>query len=212
MDVDFTGTGTGGMAPPNAPTPSQLLGFLVPGGPVRTDFVPADALGTKFTLTLETPGDLPLPLSTVPEVVCFLLPNPPLPSHHGVLIYRQISVPGMEPTGFELLGAISHERPSGIFRTGFGQDESLFRHAAPTVTLGVSVEPLANIDNISPQRFDNRMQVAQKIATDLYTFMQSFDTGAVGGMMTVPTNIFERWMQRFEARYQRDPNFFMKNE
>jgi hypothetical protein len=54
--------------------------------------------------------------------------------------------------------------------------------------------------------------VAQKIATDLFHFMQSFDTGAVAGQMVVPNNIFDRWMQRFEARFKRDPNFFMKTQ
>jgi len=28
--------------------------------------------------------------------------------------------------------------------------------------------------------------------------------------MLVPTNIFDRWMARFEAKYRRDPHFMMK--
>ena len=31
---------------------SQVLGVLIPGGIVRTDFVPSDQSGTKFTLAL----------------------------------------------------------------------------------------------------------------------------------------------------------------
>jgi hypothetical protein len=28
--------------------------------------------------------------------------------------------------------------------------------------------------------------------------------------MAVPTNIFDRWMERFERKYRQDPNFMMK--
>jgi hypothetical protein len=43
--------------------------------------------------------------------------------------------------------------------------------------------------------------------------MQSFDTGAAGAsQMVVPNNIFDRWFRRFENRFQRDPNFFLKSD
>jgi hypothetical protein len=232
MDVDFTGSGSGngssavpldidltgslpGAAPPLI-APAHLLGLVVPGRPVRTDFVPADASGTKYALTLRAPGDLPHPLTTVSEVVCFLLPNAPLPPQQGILLYWQLSSPGREATGFELLGSITHERPSAIFRTRWSHNQILLEQHqnSPKVTLGISIEPLENIQNVdSGSANEKRLFVAQQIATDLFQFMQSFDTGAVGGMMmTVPTNIFDRWMQRFEARFRRDPNFFMKTE
>jgi hypothetical protein len=213
LDIDFTGSLIGA-APQKSPAAQQLLGFVVPGGPVRTDFVPADASGTKYTLTLRTPGDLPLPLTTVSEVVCFLLPNAPLPPQQGILLYWQISSPGNDATGFELLGAITQERPSAIFRTNWSQNEALLsqHQISPVVTLGVSIEPLENIQNVDNGGHENRLHVAQKIAMDLFQFMQSFDTGAVGNMMTVPTNIFDKWMKRFETRFRQDPNFFMKNE
>ena len=217
LDIDFTGSFTGVAPVPNSP--AQLLGFVVPGGPVRTDFVPADASGTKYTLTLRTPGDLPLPLTTVSEVVCFLLPNALLSPQQGILVYCQVSSPAGngEATGFELLGAITHERPSAIFRTSWSQNDLLLSQhqiISPVVTLGISIEPLETIQNIDSGRNDNRLHVAQKIAMDLFQFMQSFDTGAavVGNMMTVPANIFDRWIKRFEERFRRDPNFYMKNE
>jgi hypothetical protein len=151
----------------------------------------------------------------VSEVACFLLPNAPLPSEQGILLYWQLSSPGGEATGFELLGSITHERPSAIFRTCWSDNQSLLEQHqnSPQVTLGISIEPLANIQNVdSVSGNEKRLFVAQQIATDLFQFMQSFDTGAVGGMMTVPTSIFDRWMKRFETRFRRDPNFFMKNE
>mmetsp|Transcript_31425 Transcript_31425/g.48216 ORF Transcript_31425/g.48216 Transcript_31425/m.48216 type:complete len:255 (+) Transcript_31425:443-1207(+) len=231
MSVDQSGqgphsalTGMSPLAPPQQPTGAtsagSLLGFLVPGGPVRTDFIP-DASGMKFTLVLRAPGDLPSPLSSVSDVVCFLLPGAQLPPDHGVVIYWQVSVPnsstGSSGTGFELLGAVTPQRPSGVFRTGWSTHEqvnSTTSNAPEThVTLGVSIEPMSNIQNLPSQQFEDRLFVAQKIATDLFRFMQSFDTpSGTSGMMTVPTNIFDRWMKRFENRFRRDPTFFLKAE
>lgn len=227
MEVDSSESAS--LVPAQTNAAPVLLGFVVPGGPVRTDFVPVDASGMKFTLALQAPGDLSMPLSSVHEVVCFLLPSAPLPPDHGVLIYWQVSCPSQpaaaavggrpETPGFELLGAVTHERPSGVFRTAWGNDERLLQlqqHNAPlTVTLGVSMEPMSNVQNLQHAVLgDNRLFVAQKIAGDLFQYMRSFDTGTSGNtsMMTVPTNVFDRWMQRFEARFQRDPNFFMKEE
>ena len=64
-----------------------------------------------------------------------------------------------------------------------------------------------------PSVSEKRPLVAQKIAKDLYNFMLSFDTGGARGSqaMTVPANIFDRWWKRFEAKLNRDPNFFLKN-
>jgi hypothetical protein len=198
--------------PPSAPAVQQVLGFLVPGGPVRTDFQQTET--TKLTLTLNAPGDLPIPISSVSEVVCFLVPNAPIPPTHGLLIYWQVLAPGIQ-TGFELLGSLTLANPSAIYRTNWAHHEELANVAGSCqVILGVSMERLEEIQNVAAyQSYDSRLFVAQKIASDLYKFMQSFDTGAGGaGNMVVPTNVFDRWMKRFENRFQRDPNFFMKNQ
>jgi Protein of unknown function (DUF775) len=80
-----------------------------------------------------------------------------------------------------------------------------------------SMQDVGGIMNqaINSQTTNSRLYVAQKIALDLFHFMQSFDTptnnqGTANNMMMVPTNIFDRWYQRFENRYRRDPNFFLK--
>jgi hypothetical protein len=84
------------------------------------------------------------------------------------------------------------------------------------VNIGVSVEPLASILNVVGSISDphaSRLFAAEKIASDLFRFMQSFDTGAAGSsMMAVPTNLFDRWFKRFEHKFRRDPNFFLRND
>lgn len=43
-------------------------------------------------------------------------------------------------------------------------------------------------------------------------FITSFSQGTSGGpeMMVVPTNIVDRWMVRFEEKFQKDPSFMLK--
>lgn len=207
-----------------APLPTQpqvsapnAFGMLVPGGPVRNDFGPVDGSGTKFALQLRSPGDLPNPL-TVNELVFFL--GAPLAAGQGVMVYWQLAS-GQEQSGFELLGSLTMDQPSQIFRTGWSEHDqflSLSPHQPVTVTIGMSIEPLESIRNVANTTSANanarRPLVAQKIAQDLYNFMQSFDssgTGGSNGSMVVPTNIFERWWKRFESKSQRDPSFFLKN-
>ena len=83
------------------------------------------------------------------------------------------------------------------------------------ITLGISIEPLSNISNLQilHRGVEDRKNVAKKIATDLFNYLESFDEvgNAKNGLMTVPSNVFERWFKRFEGKLSRDPNFFMKN-
>ncbi|KAL3764157.1 hypothetical protein ACHAWU_003969 [Discostella pseudostelligera] len=209
--------------------PSQLLGILIPGGVVRTDFAPSDASGTKFTLALS--GISGKDIASVSELVFFLLPGIPLPPDHGALLFWQVvSTPASNAmsstpfsagastattTDFELVGAITNNKPSGVFRTGWATNETLSTAInAPyssiiTINLGVSIEPISTIDNMGMIQ-DKTTHVAMKIAMDLFNYMQSFNTGS-GGNMIVPNNVFDRWMKRFESKTRVDPNFFMKS-
>ena len=213
--------------PPQQQQQQQAFGLIISGCPIRTDFTPVDASGLKFACRLTCPGDIPAPLATVSDVVLFLLPNVPLPPNHGVLCYWQLtSSDNVNTTGFELLGALIPDEPSRIFYTGFGEHEQLIEitasGAAVALTIGLSLEPLSNIDNIlassglssaaGADRRQNRLWIAQKIGSDLFRFMRSFDTGAAGpGNLVVPSNIFDRWFERFRNRLQRNPNFFLKH-
>lgn len=194
----------------------NAFGVIVPGRPIRQNFAPVDATGTKFSLQLTSPGDLPSPLTLINELVVFL--GAPIDPHQGVMVYWQLAAQN-EQSGFELLGSLTMEQPSQIFRTGWSEHDqflSIPPNQPVTVTIGLSIEPLESIRNVSTTTSSNvnarRPMVAQRIAQDLYNFMQSFDTtGGRNGTMLVPQNIFERWWKRFEAKSKRDPNFFLKN-
>jgi Protein of unknown function (DUF775) len=210
-----------------AATP-PAFGLIVPGKPLRTDFVAIDA--TKYALSFV----LDVPLSTVRELVLFKMPSFAFPPGYGVLCYWQITAQtasgfGGETrsTGFEMFGALADAQPSAIFQTGWSEHEQLAElMAAATsagpgtvlqVSIGVSLESLANIQNLgdaADRVQQGKLYVAQKVAEDLFQFMLSFDTGTADNqaMMVVPKNIFDRWFQRFKSRFQRDPNFFLRHQ
>uniref|UniRef100_A0A7S1Z8Y4 Hikeshi-like domain-containing protein n=1 Tax=Trieres chinensis TaxID=1514140 RepID=A0A7S1Z8Y4_TRICV len=207
---------TGGVAP----ITSQLFGVVLPGSAVRTDFLP-DGTGQKFTLALS--GLPPHVVSATADLVFFFLPGAvqAIPPGHGAMLYWQAASSATgDATGFELLGAITPDRPSGIFRTGWSTHEALVGMLSKmgmgmVITLGVSVETLGNIQNlqIASRGVEDRMDVAKKIAKDLFNYLQSFDdTGARSGYMTVPINVFDRWMTRFQGKLRMDPAFFMKSD
>lgn len=214
------------------PQQPQLFGILIPGHPVRTDFVAADPSGMKFTLTINDVHP-----SSVSDVAFFLLTRD-LPPSHGAILFAQISGSN---AGFELVGAVTNDKPSGIFRTSWNTSDSNNPSPPPppssnspsffsgnftdvftsisspsTITFGVSIETVQNIDNlqITKKGVEERVvDVAKKIALNLFNYLQSFDdSNQSNGMMMVPTNVFERWLTRFQNKYRMDPNFFMKTD
>ena len=204
---------------------SNVVGLLIPGYPIRTDFTAIDS--SKCILTLSCPGDLTAPLAAVTEIGLFLLPTAALPAGYGLLCYWQIvaaaavNAAATPPaaTGYQLVGHVTPDKPSAIFQTGWAEHEQLLEIAKTCVpvqvTFAVSMEPLNSIQNLTPQpSAEKRLFVAQKVAMDLFKFLQSFDTGTAAGVgsMVVPCNIFDRWLKRFESKFRRDPNFFLRTD
>jgi hypothetical protein len=177
-----------------------LFGIVIPGRPLTTEFQLVDA--TKAITIVENPG-------SVTEITFFLLPTTPIPPGYGAILYY--STPPFQ--NWELLGSVDPTKPSGIFRTGWSTNEEVKR--MPFIQLGVSLEPLDTIKNLNivSSGVEDRFAFAHKIALDLFQYMTSFSTGDASSrsMMTVPMNIFDCWMERFERKYRIDPNFMMKN-
>ena len=200
---------------------SPVFGLVIPGRACRTDFNPTDASRMKYTMQIIDPTPW-----TISDIVFFLTSSDLLPHGHGAIVYWSLSSASNNNLadggsgGFEILGAVLPDRPSGVFRTGWAQDAILQQqqqyqqqNTSIIITIGVSIEPISNIKNldIMHKGVEDRLQVAKKIALDLYNYLTSFDDAAgKNGRVTVPTNVFERWFYRFEKKYQMDPNLFMK--
>lgn len=150
--------------------------------------------------------EIPEP-TQVTDITFFLLPNSPVPLGYGAVLY--FAVPALQ--NWQLLGTVFAEKPSAIFRTAWPTHPDVV--GQPVLQLGVSIEPLDNVKNlgIEASGLEERKAFALKIAMDLFNYMTSFSTSTNQAYMTIPTNLLDKWMERFEAKYRRDPNFMLKN-
>jgi len=153
---------------PHLPQQQQLgqplFGLIAASAAVRTDFSPVEGSnGTKFTLSVTTnQGDFPSPLTSIHELVFFLLPGASsvLPPNSGLLVYWQVEVVSsgnqQQQSGFELLGSlVPSEKQSDVFRTGWSEREEfigLDRQQPPPavrVNFGISIEPIEVVRNLT---------------------------------------------------------------
>lgn len=70
----------------------------------------------------------------VNEITFFMLPTTPIPAGYGAVLYY--SVPPF--TSWMVIGAITPDKQSGTFRTGWTTSEAM--RGCPIVHLGVSLE------------------------------------------------------------------------
>lgn len=194
-----------------APPPQQPgLGVLVPGTELRCTWEVVG--GGRAVLTEPIPS-----ADTVPDVVFLALPGCTLTADNAAVLYWTA-----DGANWSILGAVAVGKPSALLRTGWGS----MLAPGSAVQLAVSFEPMHVAANLGLELLaaggvEERRTFARAIARDLWNFLASFSQaapnagGAVqsnGEMMLVPTSILDRWMERFDAKYSRDPNFMMKAE
>ena len=113
-----------------------------------------------------------------------------------------------------MIGSLSANKPSDIFRTGWSEDPELAN--CPMIQVGVAIEGLSQIQSTTghgSNEVGNRLQVAQCVAQNLFQYMESFtQTHQQNGteFLILPTDCLSKWLQRFEHKVKRDPQFFMK--
>ena len=53
--------------------------------------------------------------------------------------------------------------------------------------------------------------VVQAIALNLFQFLQSFSSGSSQDSLAMPANLIDRWFTRFQEKFRKDPEFFMRH-
>jgi protein Hikeshi len=124
-----------------------MFGIIVSGRPVLTEFTTVSPTQLAFTIPAFPPFN---------HLVVFLLPGNAIPPDQSAAVYIQLP----PKTDFQLLGALSSEKPSAIFRTrgvgavatGMGVvDEDAMVDSAgdsgPTgnIVIGISMEPATQV-------------------------------------------------------------------
>ncbi|KAF2690440.1 DUF775-domain-containing protein [Lentithecium fluviatile CBS 122367] len=212
-----------------------MFGVIISGRPILTN---AQAVSeTQFAFQIPAvPG--------FTHIVVFLLPGTTLPDGTAAAVYAQL--PGT--TEFKLLGAIANEKASAIFkvnskagepaRGGVGDDDAMVDEdtpaslggAIPTLALGISVEPAAQVAaNLEQKKAHDAVAstlpsagnelvvrgqnaittkvLAQRIIKNCYDFLTSWGTGD-----TIPLSAFQAWWTKFESKIERDPGFLERND
>jgi hypothetical protein len=136
----------------------QPFGCIIPGLAPVTDF--NEVADCKWTAALGYAAE---------SVVVFLTGTIPVPEGQGLGIYISRADEG----AFEFLGYLTNERPSSTFHVPSSFIEV---HRGVEVVLGLSLQPLLELDNlgvnasiVEQQRAATHFHVAQRVADDLQT-------------------------------------------
>jgi protein Hikeshi len=125
--------------------------------------------------------------------------------------------------------SLSNAKPSAIFALKGKAQAASLSDPSPTITLGISLEPLASIESqVQTLHAPATMAVgrllpplsivAQRIAKNLFNFLGSFATQNLPvGVMTlgglrpdatyIPLKAFEDWWNKFNHKVENDPGF-----
>jgi hypothetical protein len=155
------------------------------------------------------------------NVGVFMHPGNLLPADTAAGVYMQL--PG--EAGFKFLGAIGNEKPSALFRVELPSVS--VAGGGGEVNLGISVEPVANIQAqmaqlqqqrptsssaTSAKRTPNTTVLAQRIIKNAFNFLAGFAGNTANGIEVIPLKSFQDWWTKFERRIQNDPTFLERDE
>lgn len=149
------------------------------------------------------------------HVVVFMLPNNALPDGMAAGVFLQL--PGDQH--FKFLGGLANEKQSAIFKINLPEAA-----ANGVVNVGISVEPVANIEQQMIQLKSQQQTgsstaaktqpstkvLAQRIIQNAFNFLSGF-SGNAGGTEVVPLKSFQDWWVKFERRIENDPSFLERD-
>lgn len=176
-------------------------------------------LQTNLTQVDETHAYFELPMaSSINHVCVFLLGTVTFPDGYGATVH--FFWPGK---GFQLLGMLSNDKPSAIFRLRgtfssasaqnsnaqnvFSQQGSGQQGSDVTAILGLAIEPLAQIQAQMPSgqvsnalsktpSVSDAVVLSENIVKHLLNYLNGF-TGGAGGDIAIPMSIIKRWYDSF---------------
>ena len=162
-------------------------------------------------------------IESVNHIVIYMTGEMPFPDGLAGAVYFNYSNEGEQRWIF--LGKICNQKPSAIFKIGnlkhddnhlaitpFGADHAQSNHTAAMI--GISVEPEANIDALTPAISTNAnslnsfVEYTQKMLENFYNYSASFAKDGGDGNQYVPLQTLQNWYENFKRRIQINPNFW----
>ena len=189
-----------------------MFSLILPSRPCLTALEPLPNSPNQFAFSF--------PLNPhFSHIIVFLLPGNSLPPDTAAGVYLQL--PGQ---GFKFLGPIANDKQSAIFKVNLPtQPPGAMGSPGPDINVGISVEPVANIQSQMAQLQSEQQQIsagkpstkvlAQRIIQNAFNFLAGF-SGRVGegGVEVVPLKSFEDWWRKFERKVEMDPTFLERDQ
>ncbi|RDD41794.1 Protein Hikeshi [Trichoplax sp. H2] len=197
-----------------------MFGCVVTGRLIQSE--PRQVSQTHFVFDIPNADN-------VNHVVIFLLGTIPLPDGFGASIFFCWPSPNSEPV-WQLLGYISNQKPSAIFRIAKAKDNSLSNQtntfSVPNqfinnniAQIGLSIERLDElmqqtpVSSAMPSNLDSFAQFTNKMLENFCNYATSFAVTQAQMMpgsnhAYVPVEVVQRWFENFQKRMAANPNFW----
>ncbi|XP_034252648.1 protein OPI10 homolog [Thrips palmi] len=202
------------------PVPA-MFGLIVSGRIVQTDFQPL------------TPTNL---VATIPDadninhVVVFLTGATPFPPDMGGVVFFGWPDDTTGTCNWQLLGYISNEKPSAIFKVsnfkkgsllGAGCQNPFALHMSKNAQIGISVEPLTSVQQQISQivtsadgsTATNFREFCTKMLENFMNYASSFSQSQSEmipnpSQQYVPLSTLQTWYDNFNRRLENNPYFW----
>ena len=114
----------------------------------------------------------------------------------------------------QYLGAVANTMPSDTFSTGFPLKPEFDGVGSVKLCLQAqSFEEIANLVRCT----DGQKEYSKLVAHNLYNFMMSYHNAEMvvnnangREFLVLPSDVFTRWMKKFDEKWAKDPNFILK--
>ncbi|KAI0320402.1 DUF775-domain-containing protein [Amylostereum chailletii] len=203
-----------------------MFGCCVAGRLLQTNLQQVDETHALFELPAA---------GSINHICVFLLGTVPFPDGYGATVH--FHWPGK---GFQLLGMLSNDKPSAIFRLrGTFSSQSTSPHAAfsstpslpvdnnyadVTAILGISIEPLPQIvaqvnalpsTVAKPSALADPTLLAEKVVKHLFNYVSGFVSGS-GSSITpesvVPMGLIAKWYESFITKVKANGAGFLDRQ
>ncbi|KAK6191412.1 hypothetical protein SNE40_003107 [Patella caerulea] len=194
-----------------------MFGVLVSGRLVQTD---CQQVGeTQFLFNIPDADN-------INHIVVFMTGQTPFPTDLGGAVY--FSWPNASGTSWILLGHITNNKPSAIFKiTKLKESSNDVLHpfsslsVGPThvAQIGISIEPIVQLAQQTPESISTPLSVksfsefAPKMLENFYNFASSF--AIQQSQMTpnptetyVPLSTLHKWFETYQRRLEKNPDFW----
>jgi hypothetical protein len=200
-----------------------MFGLLISGRPV--DATPQAISQTQYAFQVPSGP-------AFNHIAVFSLPGQELPPDAAAAIFIQM----LPSTEFKLVGALSSQRPSTMFKINTATagdddimlDELPMPSGGPAVVVGIEIQPADQVKTLlAEQKAKNSISIsisnpstttttqmvlsrASPVTTKVLAqriIANAFNFLASFGSDTVPLKAFEAWWSKFESKVNNDPSF-----